>query len=79
MSKKRVHPTAEEQNAAGPPSRPSSSDELRSAGSGEWIEQPEINRIAKAQVELLGALAKIAVEKLHGKSACGQSESQTRR
>jgi hypothetical protein len=75
MSKKQVHPTADDQNAA-TPSRPSSG-ELRLADSREWIEEPEINRIAKAQVELLGTLAKIAVEKLHDGSASGQSKRQT--
>jgi hypothetical protein len=73
MSKKQAHPTADEQIAA-TASRPSSSDELRSADSRECIEQPEIRRIARAQVELLRTLAKIAVEKLHDNLACGQSE-----
>jgi hypothetical protein len=34
----------------------------------ERLEQSEIDKIARAQIELLRTLAKIAVEKLHGTS-----------
>jgi hypothetical protein len=74
MRKDQPQSTADGKNAVTASLWPSSSDELDSAYSSDGPEKTEINRIARAQIELLRILAKVAVEKLHGASACGQSE-----
>ncbi len=72
MPKQQPQPTADEQNAVTTSLRPSgSSDEPRPVDLRETPEQYEISKIARAQLELLRTLAKIAVEKLHSKDGPG--------
>jgi hypothetical protein len=67
MSNRSSKPPVDGQNAAAS-SRPSGNDDPRSKDFDERLEQSEIDKTARAQIELLRTLAKIAIGKLHGTS-----------
>jgi hypothetical protein len=68
MPNRPSQPPVDRRNAVASSSRPSGNDDLHSMDFDERLEQSEIDKIARAQIELLRTLAKIAVEKLHGTS-----------
>lgn len=59
------------------PARSPCIDELRLADSREPTEPTEIDRIAGAQVQLLGCLARLAVAELHDVPARSRSDRQS--